>query len=272
MRCLRPLRSVTTIRRMIKLVSRAWAYLTASLTGKFNAKADPKVQLEQALAEGKENNRRLREQATNVLANQSMSEMQLNKKMESLEKLNANARQAVQMADEAAKRGDGAKATQFTQSAETFAGQLVIVEGEVENLKQQVMQSAKASDQAKAAVAQSATALQKRIAEKQKLLSQLDQAKMQEQLNTTMGQLTETIGADVPSLDEVSKKIEERYAKAMAHSEIQGSSVESRMLEVEQAAMNVEAQARLSKIKAELGLADAPAVVPAPEVGTTATA
>jgi phage shock protein A len=262
---------------MIKLVSRAWAYLTAALTGKFNEKADPKVQIEQAIMEGQENHRRLLEQATNVVANQKTSQLRLNAKMEELEKLNANARQAVRMADEAAKQGDPAKATQYTQSAEAFAGRLVAVETEVENLKQQVLASTKASDQAKSAVAQSSSALQKRVAEKSKLLSQLDQAKMQEQLNTTMGQLTQTIGTDVPTLDEVSKKIEERYAKAMAHSEIQGSSVESRMLEVEQASLNVEAQSRLSQIKAELGLSDAPAVTaaaaPAVETpGTTATA
>ena len=39
---------------MIKLVRRAWAYVTAALTGKFNAVADPKVQLEQAISEGQE--------------------------------------------------------------------------------------------------------------------------------------------------------------------------------------------------------------------------
>ena len=263
---------------MIKLVHRAWAYLTAALTGKFNEKADPKVQIEQAIIEGQENHRRLLEQATNVVANQKTSQLRLNAKMEELEKFNANARQAVRMADEAAKQGDAAKATQYTQSAEAFAGRLVAVETEVENLKQQVLASTKASDQAKSAVAQSSAALQKRVSEKSKLLSQLDQAKMQEQLNTTMGQLTQTIGTDVPTLDEVSKKIEERYAKAMAHSEIQGSSVESRMLEVEQASLNVEAQSRLSQIKAELGLSDAPAVTaaaaaaPAVETpGTTAT-
>jgi phage shock protein A len=37
-------------------------------------------------------------------------------------------------------------------------------------------------------------------------------------------------------------------------SELTESSVESRMLEVEQASMNSEAQARLSQIRAELGL------------------
>jgi phage shock protein A len=248
---------------MIKLVRRAWAYVTAALTGKFNAAADPKVQLEQAIMEGQESHRRLKEQASSVIANQKQAEMQMSRKMEELEKLNNSARQAVIMADEAAKKGDPAKAGEY-------------VEGEVEGLKQLSLQAARASDQAKAAVAQSSTQLQKRIADKQKLLSQLDQAKMQEQLNKTMGQLTETVGDDVPTLDEVRNKIEERYAKAMGSAELQSTTVESRMLEVEQASLNTEAQARLSQIKTQLGLGDAPAAaaapvtapVTAPETGT----
>ncbi len=50
--------------------------------------------------------------------------------------------------------------------------------------------------------------------------------------------------------------------KAKASSELQESSVESRILEVEQATANVEAHSRLSELRAELGL-DAPAVGPA---------
>ena len=261
---------------MIKLVRRAWAYVTAALTGKFNAVADPKVQLEQAISEGQESHRRLKEQASSVIANQKQAEMQMSRKMEELEKLNSSARQAVIMADEAAKKGDPVKATEYTRTAETFANRLIAVEGEVEGLKQLSLQAARASDQAKAAVAQSSTQLQKRISDKQKLLSQLDQAKMQEQLNKTMGQLTETVGDDVPTLDEVRSKIEERYAKAMGSAELQSTTVESRMLEVEQASLNTEAQARLSQIKTQLGLGDTPApavTAPAvtPEAGTATT-
>ena len=249
---------------MLKLIRRMSAYVTALLTGKFNAKADPKVQLEQAIMESQEQHKRLKEQAANVIANQKQAEMQMSRKLEELEKLNSSARQAVVMADEAGKRGDVAKATEYTRTAEAFANRLIAVEGEVEGLKQLSLQATRASDQAKAAVMQSSTQIQKRLADKQKLLSQLDQAKMQEQLNKTMGQLTETVGDDVPTLDEVQKKIEERYAKAMGTAEIQGGTVEARMLEVEQASLNTDAQARLSQIKAQLGLGDAPAAEAAP--------
>jgi phage shock protein A len=255
---------------MIKLIRRTWAYVTAALTGKFNQKADPKVQLEQALMEAQEQHRRLKEQAANVIANQKQADMQLSRKLEELEKLNSSARQAVIMADEAAKKGDAVKAAEYTKTAEAFANRLIAVEGEVEGMKQLSLTATKASDQAKAAVSQSSTQLQKKLAEKQKLLSQLDQAKMQEQLNKTMGQLTETVGDEVPTLDEVQRKIEERYAKAMGQAEVQGGTVEARMLEVEQASLNTEASARLSQIKAQLGLGDAPvaATAPTPETGT----
>jgi phage shock protein A len=97
-------------------------------------------------------------------------------------------------------------------------------------------------------------ALQQKLAERQKLLSQLDQAKMQEQMNTAMASLSETVGQDVPTLSEVRDKIEARYSKAKGMAELTESSVESRMLEVEQASMNVEAQARLAQIRQQLGI------------------
>jgi phage shock protein A len=90
---------------------------------------------------------------------------------------------------------------------------------------------------------------------------------MQEEMNSAMSQLTETVGDDVPTLNEVQQKIEARYAKAKAASELQGVSVESSILEIEAATANVEAQGRLSQLRAELGLTAAaePAAVEAPK-------
>ncbi|MFZ6003840.1 MAG: PspA/IM30 family protein [Actinomycetota bacterium] len=244
---------------MFRALRRLWKYLGAKLSSSFNEKADPKVQLEQAILEAQEQHRKLREQAANVIANQKQTEMRLDRAMEELEKVEGNARQAVLMADEAAKQGDSAKVAELTSAAESFATRLIAIESEVDGLKQLALQSAQASDQAKAAVQQNASQLQKKLAERNKLLSQLDQAKMQEQVNKAMASLSETVGQDVPTFDEVRDKIEARYAKAKGVSELTESSVESRMLEVEQAAANTEAQARLAKIRAQLGLTPATA-------------
>jgi phage shock protein A len=239
---------------MLKLFRRWWKYTTAKLSSSFSEKADPKIQLEQALAEAQDQQRRLKEQAANVIAHQKQTEIRLNRTMAELEKVNANARQAVIMADDAVKTGDQKKSVQYTSTAESFANRLIQLEKEVEDLKQMHLQATDAANQAKNAVQQNSMVLQQKLAERQKLLSQLDQAKMQETMNKAMSSLSETVGEDVPTLNEVRDKIEARYSKAKGMAELNDNSVESRMLEVEQASMNAEAQARLSQIKDQLGL------------------
>ena len=259
---------------MANPIRRWWKYLTAKANSSLDERADPKIQLEQAIAEAQDQHRRLKEQAANVIANQKQTEMQLNRTLTSLESVNAKARQAVLMADDAQKRGDTAKAADYTKAAESFAAQLIQTEKQVDSLKLLSLQSTQAADQAKAAVQQNSTLLQQKLAERQKLLSQLDQAKMQEQMNKAMSSLSETVGQDVPTLEEVRDKIEARYARALGSAEVQGQTVESRMLEVEQASMDVEAHNRLEQIKAQLGLAaapEAPAVTTGTETAATRT-
>jgi phage shock protein A len=253
---------------MLRALRRFWKYLGAKLNMSFSEKADPKVQLEQAITEAQDQHRRLKEQAAMVIANQKQTEMRLERSMGDLEKVSNNARQAVMMADEAQKSGDAAKVAEYTAAAESFANRLIALEHEVESLKELAMQAAQASDQAKAAVQQNASQLQKKLSDRQKLLSQLDQAKMQEQVNRAMASLSETVGQDVPTFDEVRDKIEARYAQAKGAAELQESSVESRMLEVEQAAANTEAQARLAQIRAQLGIGSAEAAEPAAEAAS----
>jgi phage shock protein A len=253
---------------MFKTLKRMWRYLGAKMGASFDEHADPKVQLEQAITEAQDQHRRLKEQAASVIANQKLTEMQLNRSMNELESLNGKARQAVLMADDAVKRGDTAKAADYNKAAESFASRLVSVEKQVESLKTIHLQSAQGADQAKAAVAQNSSLLQQKLAERQKLLSQLDQAKMQEQMNKAMASLSETVGQDVPTFDEVRNKIEARYAKALGSAELEGQTVESRMLEVEQAAVDTEAQARLSQIRSQLGLESGTAAAGAVGTGT----
>ena len=207
---------------MFKAMKRWWKYFNAKLNSSFEAKADPKVQLEQAITEAQDQHRRLREQAANVIANQKQTEMRLNRKMGELEKLNGNARQAVMMADEASKAGDTAKAARVHSAAEAFANRLIQLEHEIDE-----PQGAGAPVHPGVRPGQggrrsrTAAALQKKLAERQKLLCQLDQAKMQEQMNKAMA-IAQRDGRrgrarrSTRSRD----KIEARYAKAKGMAEL----------------------------------------------------
>ncbi|HEX6394339.1 MAG TPA: PspA/IM30 family protein [Acidimicrobiales bacterium] len=245
---------------MIDVLRKRWRYFTAKTDSRFEAGADPKIQLEQAIADAQEQHRRLLEQAANVVANHKQHELQLTRAMEDLEKVRASTKQALLMADEASRNGDADKAREYNQTAEAFANRLVATENQVEDLKTLSLQSAQAGDQARSAVQQNALALQQKLAERQKLLSQLDQAKMQEQLNRAMSTLNQTVDSEAPSLDQVRAKIEARYAKAIGTSEVSGQTIEARMLEVQQAAMGSEARSRLDSLRAELGIGSAGAL------------
>jgi len=239
---------------MFNYFKRRWAYLVALLSSRHEETADPKVQLEQAISEAKDQHRLLREQAANVVANQKRTELRINETFERLEKVTANARQALLMAEEAEAAGDTAKVESYTDAAEQFASRLITTEEELEGLKALHFQATEAADQAKAALKQNADKLQKRLGERQALLGKLDQAKMQETVNAAYSTLNESIGEDVPSFDQVRQKIEARYAKALAVAELTESKVDSRTLEIEEAARAVEARARLDRIKSDLGL------------------
>lgn len=249
---------------MWKVLKRRWKYLTARLAGRLEESADPKIQLEQAIREAREQHRRLKDQAANVIANHKQTEIRLNRALSELERVNRNARQAIMMAEEAAQSGDEAKTTSYTNAAEQLAGRLITLEEEIESLKSLLFQTSEAADQAKAAVSQNALSLQEKLSERQKLLGQLDQARMQEQMNEAMSTLSEAVGEDVPTLAEVRDKIEARYAKAKGAAElVEESSAEGRMLEIEAAARNQEAKARLTQIREQLGIeASAPQEIP----------
>ncbi|GAA4232959.1 phage shock protein A [Streptosporangium album] len=238
---------------MFKVIRRAWRYLVFALSGRLDELADPRVQIEQAIQEAKEQHQRLSQQAAAVIGNERELEMKLTRSLEEAEKLQANARQAVLLAEQARTAGDERKALSYEDSARAFASRLVAAETAMQDAQLMHERARQSSAQARAAVENNAMALQKKIAERMRLLSQLDQAKMQEQLNKAMGDLSGlTPAGDTPTMDQVREKIEKRYARALGEAELTSNSVEARMIEVERAAIDVEGAARLEAIKESL--------------------
>jgi phage shock protein A len=107
--------------------------------------------------------------------------------------------------------------------------------------------------------------VQSKLAERSQLLSQLDQAKMQEQVSASMASMSElTASGTTPSLNEVREKIEARYARALGSAELASNSVEGRMLEVQRSTLDMAGASRLDQIRASLGGGQ----VAAPPLGT----
>jgi phage shock protein A len=86
----------------------------------------------------------------------------------------------------------------------------------MEDLKSLHDQALQAAQQAKQAVEQNAQQVQAKLAERSQLLTQLEQAKMQEQVSASLSSMSElSAPGTTPNLNEVRDKIEARYAKAL---------------------------------------------------------
>ena len=233
---------------------KGWRYMMALFGAKIDEYADPKVQIQQAIEDAQRQHQALVQQAAAVIGNQRQLEMKLNRQLGDVEKLQASARQALVLADEARSKGDEQKATQFENAAQGFATQLVTAEQGIEDLKTLHDQSLQAAAQAKQAVERNAQVLQTKIAERTKLLSQLEQAKMQEQVSASLRSMSEVAApGNTPSLDEVRDKIERRYSTALGQAELAQNSVQGRMLEVEQSTRDFAGKNRLDQIRASMG-------------------
>jgi phage shock protein A len=256
---------------MWKALRRFWKYLAAAFGAKVEEKADPRIQIEQAIEEAKLRHEQLSEQAAAVLGQQKELELKLGRTIEDVEKLQGSARQALLMGDDARRKGDEAQAAQYEDAAQSFAMKLVTEESSMKDLKGMHDQAIEAAQRARQAVETNALNLQKQLAERSKLLSQLQNAKMQERMNAALKQMDElSPKGDVPTLAEVRDKIEQRYAKALGESELRKDTVSSKMMEVEKAQLDAEAQSRLQALRVGLGLAAASTSTV--EVGTEAAA
>ncbi|HEX5114608.1 MAG TPA: PspA/IM30 family protein [Pseudonocardiaceae bacterium] len=232
---------------------KTWKYLMAAFSSKVDELADPKVQIQQAIEEAQRAHQALSQQAAAVIGNQRQLEMKLSRQLGEVEKLQASARQALVLADESRAKGDDAKATEFENAAQQFATQLVTAEQSIEDLKTLHDQSLQAAAQARRAVEQNSMMLQQKLQERTKLLSQLEQAKMQEQVSKSLNQMSELAApTNTPSLDEIRDKIEKRYATALGSADLAKNSVQGRMLEVQQSTVNMAGSNRLEQIRASL--------------------
>jgi phage shock protein A len=242
---------------MWRSIKRWWKYLGVKLRVVHEERTDPKVQLEQAMLEAKAEHRRLSDAAALVVAQQKQAQDRLDAKVEAYEKVKAKTGQALLMVDREAREGHADKVATYTAAAENFATQVLTLEREIRELDATLLQATRASEQAKRAVVQNSAVLQAKLDEKERLLSTLDRAKMQEALNDARGHFEDVLDHDVPTFAEVERKIRDREVVTQAKGELgelEHPPVDPAVLEIEAAQQSAEAQALLGHLRSQLGL------------------
>ena len=146
--------------------TKAWKYLMALFSSKVDEYADPKVQIQQAIEDAQRQHQALSQQAAAVIGNQRQLEMKLNRQLGEVEKLQASARQALVLADQAARRpATRRRRSSTSRPRRSSPSQLVTAEQSVEDLKtlhDQSLQAARAGQEGRRAQLDDAAAEDRR--------------------------------------------------------------------------------------------------------------
>ncbi len=217
------------------LFKRANSYAQASAQATLDAHADPKIQLEQAIAGMQEHHRDLEAAASQVIAQEKVSKMRL----------------ADLSQDEAryTKSALAAKQQGNLDAARIFATKIASLRDQIGSLSAQIPQLEQAAADAREAVQESADQLQQKVAEQGTILAQVDQARMQQQMAASLKQVSDlTRSSDVPSFDEIKQKVAGQFAQAQASAELSAGSPEVQEMHAHHAELTSEADAILAEL------------------------
>lgn len=236
------------------MLKRWWAYIRTWFKQASEDAMDPKIEIETAIDKAKRQDQNLRNQAAKVIAHKTVLESQIEKTAEDVGEAREMAKQALLKSDEAKQAGDDASVIKWNQAAQSLAMKLQASENNLASLKNQYGTAVEQAETAKEAVQTNAMSLQELSAKRMEMLGSLEQAKMQESVNSAFEAISGGIDDEMPSLDEVERKIEQRKAEAMAKAELHEATPEGAEAELRKAVNVAEADAKLDELRAELGL------------------
>lgn len=236
------------------MFKRIWGYLRTLFRTKAESMMDPEIEIEQALEEARKQDQALRNQAAKVIAHRTSLEQRIEKAADEVGQAREMAKQALLRAEKAQAEGDVDGVTKWTNSAQSLAMKLQAAESNLQGLKGQYEVAVQQSEDAKSAVQQNAMRVQEMTAKRMELLGKLQQAKMQETVNSAMETMNATMEKDAPSLSRVEDKIQDRLSMAQATTELATATPEGAERELREAVSLAQADDTLAELRAELGL------------------
>lgn len=236
------------------MFKRLMAYIRSWFRQTAESAMDPEIEIQSAIDEAKRKDQDLRNQAAKVIAHKTQLESQIEKAAGDVGEAREMAKQALLKADEAQKAGDEAAVAKWNQAAQSLAMKLQASENNLASLKEQYKIAEGQAETAKEAVQTNAMSLQELSAKRMEMLGTLEQAKMQESVNAAVEALSSGVTDEMPSLDQVEQKIEQRKAEAMAKAELREATPEGAEAELRRAINTTEAEVKLDELRAELGL------------------
>jgi phage shock protein A len=240
---------------MFKLFVRVWRYTAAFLTHVLEERADPRIQIEQAIEEGKQQHLRLQDSAAAIIGGRMELEAKITRASQELRQLEARAGQALRLADQASAKGDTSAAERLQRNAEIFAAEIAAKESSLVDLRELHARAAITASTAQRAVEQNKAQLRQQITERMRMLNDLAAAEMQERLVAAIKAMDALapVGA-VPTLPQLEERITRRLARSGAQIETLASALESGVIHVDMALQDQRSAEILAEIRKREGL------------------
>lgn len=238
------------------MFKRLWGYIKALFRRTVEGAMDPEVEIEQAIQEARKQDQVLRNQAAKVIAHRTQLEAKIEQAADTVGEAREMAKKALLRAEDAKTKGDVEGLNKWTQAAQSIALKLQAGENNLNGLKDQYEISVNQAEDAKRTVQQNAMRLQELAAKRMELVGQLQQAKMQEAVNSAVESISVSMEHEAPSLDKVQDKIQARLSEAKARSELREATPEGSEAELRDAISLAQADTKLDELKAELGLTE----------------
>jgi len=238
------------------MLKRIIGYLKQLFRMTAEAAMDPEIEIEQAITEAKKQDQALRNQAAKIIAHRTQLESKIEKAADTVGESREMAKKALLKAEESKVAGQDDQVVKWTQAATAQALKLQAAENNLNGLKEQYEFAVTQSDDAKKAVQQNAMRLQELGAKRYELVGKIQQAKMQEAVNTAVESISASMEMESPSLERVEEKIEGRLSQAKARAELRETTPEGAESELREAISIAGADSKLEELRAELGITE----------------
>jgi phage shock protein A len=229
---------------LLRTIRRLLRHLEARVIARLDSLADPRVQVDQAIEEGYRRHELLRQQAAMVIA----AEHSLRQRLERAHQDTQRLERAVADALAAGKE----------EIAVRLAGRLAVTDTTTRSLGTLLPPAVDAAARAREAVDRSRLELLQTGEERLRLLGRLETAKLLERSTAlSIGPASGQDG-DVPSLDHVGERIDQRWAVASGNAELAASETDAQLGQLEQLLLEAAGRRRLDEIRDRLRLEGPP--------------
>ena len=240
---------------MFRLFVRVWHYTGAALTHLFNERADPRIQIERAIEEARENHMRVIDGAAGVFSSQAQIEIRLMRSAKEMRELDARTVTALRLAEAARKNGDAKAVGEYERAAELFAAELAAKESSITDLREMQSNAEMLSAGAQRAIEQNKMQLHRQLLARTHLLNDLAAADMQRRMAESFKAMDALAPRGVtPTLPEMRERIDKMLSDSAAQLRASRDSTRASTLDVESALALSQGQDVLNAIRAREGL------------------